>query len=478
MSSNSNFNNVKELIQSKDIDSIRKLSEQSTMSEIVEILENLSEIEAILFFRFLKTEKASEVFSHLDEEMQENIIKNLTKKETSLIINELYTNEIADLIEELPSYLSKTVLLTVNKETRSKVNELLKYNENQVGSIMSVDIILLKNKYTNKVALQKIKEKREESEISQIFFVVDKESKLLGSVTLEEIVFSQKEKLIIENIKPIESVTTLQDKEAAAQIFVSELLPILPVVDKNNVVLGMLTHDDVIDIINEEVTEDIYKGSGISSKEVVPYPKARILSIAKSRIFWLLMLMIGATMSQVIIDSFSEITAGFLEKYKFDVVLSSTVLLAGILSIIPVISSSAGNAGSQASSTITRSIALNELKSLKFSSVVFKELKVGLILGTILMFANFLRLMIYYLITGELLGEDKDFFLVISAAASIALFVVIVLSKIVGTVVPMLGSKFKKDPAVMASPVLTTLIDALSTLIFFGVTLLMLTLLI
>lgn len=477
MSNNSNVN-VRELIQSKDIDSIRKLSEQSTMSEIVEILEKLSEIEGVLFFRFLKTEKASEVFSHLDEEMQKNIIKNLTKKETSLIINELYTNEIADLIEELPSYLSKTVLLTVNKETRSKVNELLKYNENQVGSIMSVDIILLKNKYTNKVALQKIKEKREESEISQIFFVVDKDNKLLGSVTLEEIVFSQKDKLIIENIKPIESVTTLQDKEAAAQIFVSELLPILPVVDKNNVVLGMLKHDDVIDILNEEATEDIYKGSGISYKEVVAYPKAKIFSIAKSRIFWLLMLMIGATMSQVIIDSFSEITTEFLEKNKFDVVLSSTVLLAGILSIIPVISSSAGNAGSQASSTVTRSIALNELKSLKFSSVVFKELKVGLILGSILMFANFLRLMIYYLITGELFGEKQNFFLVISAASSIALFVVIVLSKIVGTVVPMLGSKFKKDPAVMASPVLTTLIDALSTLIFFGVTLSMLTLLI
>lgn len=280
-----NLLKVKEFINLKNIDEIRKLSDESTMSEIVSVLEELSEIEGILFFRFLKTDKASELFSYLDEKMQENIIKNLTKKETSLIINELYTDEIADLIEELPSYLSKTILQNVDKETRSKVNELLKYTEHQVGSIMAVDIILLKKNYTNKIALQKIKEKREESEISQIFFVVDNENKLLGSTTLEDIVFSPKDKLIIDSIKQIESVFTFQDKEAASKIFIAELLPILPVVDKNNVVLGMLTHDEVIDVINEEVTEDIYKGSGISSRGLTPYPKTKILSLVKSRIF-------------------------------------------------------------------------------------------------------------------------------------------------------------------------------------------------
>lgn len=280
-----NYSKVKELIQLKDIDEIRKLSDKSTMSEIVALLEDLTEIESVLFFRFLKTDKASELFSFLSEEMQENIIKNLTKKETSTILNELYTDQIVDLIEELPSYLSKTILQNVDKETRSKVNELLKYTEHQVGSIMAVDIILLKKNYTNKIALQKIKEKREESEISQIFFVVDNENKLLGSVTLEDIVFSSKEKLIIESIKKIEGVFTFQDKEEASKIFIAESLPILPVVDKNNVVLGMLTHDEVIDVINEEVTEDIYKGSGISSRELTPYPKTKILSLVKSRIF-------------------------------------------------------------------------------------------------------------------------------------------------------------------------------------------------
>lgn len=468
-----NLLKVKEFINLKNIDEIRKLSDESTMSEIVSVLEELSEIEGILFFRFLKTDKASELFSYLDEKMQENIIKNLTKKETSLIINELYTDEIADLIEELPSYLSKTILQNVDKETRSKVNELLKYTEHQVGSIMAVDIILLKKNYTNKIALQKIKEKREESEISQIFFVVDNENKLLGSTTLEDIVFSPKDKLIIDSIKQIESVFTFQDKEAASKIFIAELLPILPVVDKNNVVLGMLTHDEVIDVINEEVTEDIYKGSGISSRGLTPYPKTKILSLVKSRIFWLLILMISATLSQIIIDSFSQIT----ERFIGDIIVTtttSTIMLAAILSIIPVISSSAGNAGSQASSTITRSIALDELKNIKLSKVILKELKVGLLLGTILMFANFIRLMIYYLITSEILGPDKEFYLVISAASSFALFTVIILSKIAGAVVPILGVKLKKDPAVMASPVLTTLIDALSTLIFFGVTLLML----
>jgi magnesium transporter len=279
------INSVKELIKSKNIDIIRNFSDVLTMSEIVEILNQLEDIQSVLFFRFLKTEKASEVFSHLDEDMQENIIKNLTQKETSSIINELYTDEIVDLIEELPKYLSEAILKNIKKETRSKVNELLKYSEDQVGSIMSVDIILLRKIYTNKIALQKIKEKREESEISSLFFVVDSDKKLLGSVTLEDIVFAPKDKLVYENIKPIESVNSFQEKEEAAQVFISELSPILPVVDDVGVVVGMLTHDDVIDIINDEVTEDIYKGSGISSKEVIPYPKANILAIVKSRVF-------------------------------------------------------------------------------------------------------------------------------------------------------------------------------------------------
>lgn len=477
MLKNINDTDIRELIQSKNIDAIRAFSEQVTMSEIVEILNQLSEIEGILFFRFLKTEKASEVFSHLDEEMQENIIKNLTQKETYSIINELYTDEIADLIEELPPHLSKAILKNVNKETRSKVNEILKYSETQVGSIMSVDIILLKSSYTNKEALQKIKSKREESEISHIFFVVDNENKLLGSVTLEDIVFGQRDKKFIDNLRQIESVYTFQDKKEASQIFISEFSPILPVVDENNIVLGMLTHDDVIDIINEEVTEDIYKGSGISSKELIPYPKAKISTIVRSRVFWLLMLMIGATLSQIIIDSFYSITENFINA-AIEATVSTSILVGGILAIIPVISSSAGNAGSQASSTITRSMALNELKNTKPCKVIFKEFKIGVILGSVLMLANFLRLMIYYLVTGDILGKDSSFYLVIAAASSFALFIVIMLSKISGAVVPILGAKLKKDPAVMAAPVLTTLIDALSTLIFFSVTLLMLLLLI
>jgi magnesium transporter len=189
------------------------------------------------------------------------------------------------------------------------------------------------------------------------------------------------------------------------------------------------------------------------------------------------MLMIGATLSQVIIDSFYSITEHFLANAAIGTTISAGLMTGAILAIIPVISSSAGNAGSQASSTITRSIALNEFKNIKSSKIILKELRVGAILGFILMLANFARLIIYYLITGELLGDDWKFFLLISAASSIALFIVIMLSKISGAVVPMLGVKLKKDPAVMASPVLTTLIDALSTLIFFGVTLLMLLLL-
>lgn len=454
--------NVKQLVGEKDVYKIRDFVEQTPINEILLELYELSELEVVLFFRFLKTEAAGELFSHLPEEMQQSIVRNLTKKEIVDIVHELYTDEIADLLEALPPDLAKTILMSVDKPTRIKVNSLLQFSEDEVGSIMSVDLIMLKATWTNQEALQFIKIKRESAEIGQYYYVVDQKNKLIGATTLEEIVFAAKDNLIAAKTEKVVPIYTKQLKEEAARIFTSEAYSALPVITQDGTLIGMLTADDVIDILNEEASEDIYKASGISTHQPqVSYVKASILSLVKSRIFWLVILMIGSTLSQVIIQYLS---INFEDKMHA-INLSSALMIA----LIPVTSATSGNAGSQSTSTLTRAVSLGEINQDKMASVFFKEVTVGLILGVILAAVNYLRLCIYYMLTGDIFQmNETKFILLISLVSSISLFLSITFSKMLGTSILIIGLKAKKDPAVMAAPLLTTLIDGLSTLIFFG----------
>lgn len=453
--------NLKQTIHEKDVHKVRDYVDKTPFNEILIDITELSELEMVLFFRFLKTEAASELFSRLPEELQQSIVQNLTKKEITEIVNELYTDEIADLLEALPPDLAKTILLSVDKTTRIKVNNLLQFGEDEVGSIMSVDIIMLKHDLTNKDALQIIKSKREEYEVGQFYYVVDSKNKLLGSTTLEDIVFSPKDHLISEKIEVVTPIYTKQLKSDAARIFASEDHSSLPVISNDGTLMGMITADDVIDIVNEEASDDIYKASGISTNQpFISYSKATVLSLVRSRIFWLIILMIGSTLSQVIIQYLSE---PIENKLTASIGLSTAVMI----SLVPVTSATSGNAGSQSTSTLTRAVSLGEINERKMRNVFLKEMCVGLVLGLILAFINYARLCVYYSITGELIKNTK-IILILSLVSSLSLFFSILLAKILGTIILIIGVKTKKDTAVMAAPLLTTLIDGLSTLIFFG----------
>lgn len=459
--------NIKKMITEKDLYSIREYTDNTPLDEVANELHDLSDLEIALFFRFLKTEKASELFSRLTEEQQQTIIQNLTKKEIADFFQELYSDEIADVLEAMPPDMAKTILLTVDKETRAKVNQILRYNDDEVGSIMSVDIISLKNNLTNKEALGLIKQKREESEIGQFYYIVDSKNKLQGFTTLEDLVFNPKDEPIVEKMKQSLSLKTKQSKKEAAQIFASENFSTLPVIDNNGVLMGMLTSDDVIDIIQEEASEDIYKAAGISTSDHgdAPYIKTTILSIVKSRIFWLIILMIGSTFSQVIIQLFNQKFENELQEIPE---LASIAISSVLIALIPVTSATSGNAGSQTTSTLTRAASLGELKDVKTIKIIGKETTVGLILGIILAVANFARLIIYYMTYNGLLFNHYKFILLISTISSISLLLSITLSKLLGSSLLALIIKTKKDPAVMSGPLITTIIDALSTLIFFG----------
>lgn len=457
---------IKKSIIEKDLYSIRKYVDNTSFEEVVEELDKLNELEVSLFFRFLKTEKASELFSHLNEEQQQSIIQNLTKKEIADFINELYTDEIADVLEALPPDMAKTILLTVDKTTRVKVNQILQFDDEEVGSVMSVDIILLRSNMSNKEALELIKQKREESEIGQFYYVVDSKNKLQGSTTLEDIVFAPKDDLISKKMKQVKSVKTKQLKAEAANIFSLEHYPTLPVVDENGVLMGMLTSDDVIDIIQDEASEDIYKAAGISyeNQQILPYLKTSIFSIVKSRIFWLIILMIGSTLSQVIIQIFNQELENKLKEIPQ---LAGIAISSILIALIPVTSATSGNAGSQSTSTLTRATSLGELKDAKMSKVILKETLVGLVLGTILSIINYIRLIAYYMIYDGLLFKQTVFILIISLISSISLLISITLSKLLGATILTIAIKTKNDPVVMSAPLITTIIDALSTLIFF-----------
>lgn len=451
---------IKKLIIQKDVHAIRKYVDNTPFNEIIDALDDLDELDVVLFFRFLKTEPASELFSHLSEETQQSIVQNLTKKEVADIINELYTDEIADLLEALPPDMAKTILLTVDKTTRIKVNSILQFTDEEVGSIMSVDLIMLNENLTNKDALQLIKQKREEAEIGQYYYVVDNKNKLLGSTTLEDIVFSPKDHLISQKLEKVTPIYTKQLKEEAARIFALEDHSTLPVINENGILMGMLTSDDVIDIINEEANEELYKASGISTNQPsTSYLKTSVFLLVKSRVFWLVILMIGSTLSQVIIQYLST---------GFDKVVDSAgVSTALMIALIPVTSATSGNAGSQSTSTLTRAVSLGEIKEGKMIQVLFKETMVGFLLGIILAIVNFARLSVYYGISQDIVNHTK-FILLISLVSSISLFISITLSKFLGTGILIIGLKAKKDPAVMAAPLLTTLIDGLATVVFFA----------
>lgn len=319
-------------------------------------------------------------------------------------------------------------------------------------------------------ALSLIKKQRYVSEIVSYFFVVDETRQIVGAISFEALFFEEEtHRKITELTLPVETLQTMQPKEQAALVFANHDLPVLPVINSQGLLVGMVTADDVIDVLQEGSTEDIYKNAGISSEHVVSknYEKTSVATIVKARFFWLVILMLGATLSQYIINYFQN----HINDTHSDSI--PPYLLTAIDSLIPVIAGTAGNAGSQSATTITRAIALGE--AAKHSKVIKKEFLVGASIGALLCSINLIRLLLYYLITGQLLDSERySKYLILSITCSFVIFLVVVLSKLVGTIIPLLASRLKRDPAVMSSPTLTIVTDAFATLIFFALSILVL----
>jgi len=430
---------ITELLDQKNFSEIKKEFQEMNEYDIAILIQDLPENKLAQAFRLIQKDKASDVFSYMDEDVQRNLISILNTQEATNIIEEMYSDDAADLFEEMPAGMVSKLLRNVSKETRRSINVLLKYPENSAGSLMAVEYIHLKKGLTIEEALTKIRNAEDEFVSYDSCYVTDEERHLLGYVEMKNLLTNPLNTLIDNLMEECEQISTLMDQEEVANIFQDYDYSSLPVVDSENRLVGIITIDDIIDIIEEEATEDIEKMAAITPTDK-PYMKTGIFETWKKRIPWLLLLMISATFTGSIITHFEEALAAYVILTAF----------------IPMLMDTGGNAGSQASVSIIRGLSLGEIEYADIFKVIWKELGVSLLCGITLALANFAKLMLL-----DKVGAQ------IAIVVCATLVMTVMVAKLIGCSLPILAKKIGFDPAVMASPFITTIVDACSLLIYF-----------
>lgn len=419
----------------------RKELADMNVVDIAQLFEEIDQQKLLVLFRILPKKVAAGVFSYIPNELQRYIIESITDKEIKNILDELFLDDTIDFLEEMPSNVVKRVLKNTDENTRKLINQFLNYPEYSAGSIMTIEYVDLKKEMTVQQAIKRIKETGIDKETIDPCYVLDKNRKLEGIVSIRKLILSD-DSAIVENVMKTDIIytNTHDDQEKLASLFKKYDLLSMPVVDNERRLVGIVTIDDVIDIIYQENTEDFQKMAAMQPSEK-EYLKTKALVLAKHRILWLLILMVSASLTGSIIRRYEEI-------------LQSVVVLAAF---IPMLMDTGGNAGSQSSTLIIRGLALGEINIKDGFRVLWKELKVSFLVGLGLSSVNFIR--IYYL-------ERTD--LLIAATVCITLFVTVVLAKVVGGILPIIAKRFKLDPALMASPLITTIVDFLALVLYFS----------
>ena len=438
---------IEKLLEEKQYTRLRQLAAELNDADIAAAMEEMEEKDLLKMFRILPKSMAADVFSYLEVESQQFIITSLSERDAADIIDNLMSDDAADLLEEMPANVVKKLLASASPDTRRDINHLLRYPEDSAGSIMTVEYMDFKEDYTVADAIAKIRKTGMDSETINICYVLDKKRTLVGTVALRYLLLSEPEAIIGEMMhENVISLNTLMDQEEVAGQFKKYDFTSMPVVDNENRMVGIITVDDVVDIIEEETTEDIEKMAAIVPTDK-PYMRTGVFETWKKRMPWLLLLMISATFTGRIITSFE----GALSAY---VVLTA---------YIPMLMDTGGNAGGQASVTIIRSISLNDVEFADLPKVIWKEFRVALICGATLAAANFCKLL-------WLDGVS----MMVAAVVCVTLLVTLIAAKFIGCVLPMLAKKAGFDPAVMASHFITTIVDAVSLLTYFQIATLLL----
>ena len=436
------FELLTELLRNKKWQELKEMLTEMNEQDIAELFMELEERDLTLIYRLLPKELAAEVFVNMEPEYQELLIRAFSDTELREVLDELYVDDAVDLIEEMPATLVKRILRHTDPDTRKSINEILRYPEDSAGSLMTIEYVDLKRSMTVADAFTRIRRTGVDKETIYTCYVTDSKRKLKGYVTVKDLLLADENAEIREIMEDnVISVNTHEDKEVVAELFQKYDLVVLPVVDRENRLVGIITVDDAIDVLQEEITEDMELMAGITPTDK-PYLKMGVFENFKKRIPWLMLLMVSATFTEKIIT-------------HFEGALTACVALTAF---IPMLTGTCGNCGNQSSSTIIRGLSLGEIEFRDTLKVVLKEFLIALVCGIALAIVNFIKLMIF-----------DDIGWQVALVVSVTMIAAVVFAKVVGSILPVIAKKIGFDPAVMSSPFISTIVDAVTLLIYFAI---------
>ncbi len=437
------------LVEEKQYALLREQFNEMAYADIAEFIMNVDdEKTTVTIFRILSKDISADVFAYLDPDSQETIVRMITDKEIERLMDDLYVDDAVDFLEEVPANVVRRVLANTDKETREIINRFLEYPDNSAGSAMTIEMVELHDRLTVGEAIKSIRRTGVDKETIYTCYVIDDKRHLVGTLPLRRLLLNEEETPLTEIMSDDEQliyVSTMDDQEEVATIAKKYDLLSVPVVDKEERLVGIITIDDIVDIIDEEATEDFEKMALLRPSED-EYLKTNVFTLAKNRIVWLLVLMVSATFTGQIIEGFE----------------AKLATIAGLTACIPMLMDTGGNSGNQVSTLIIRGLALGEIRIKDYFKVLWKEVRVSVMVGVVLAVANAGRMLLLRFITGGDTANNVIFVVCLSILAAV------MVAKIIGCTLPMIAKLLKLDPALMAGPMITTIVDAVSLLIYFG----------
>lgn len=437
------------LIEAKKYTTLRDILVTMNASDIAALFEDVPEAKLPLLFRLLPKELAAETFVEMEPEAQELLIQGFSDNELKEVVDELYVDDAVDIVEEMPANVVKRILKQADPEMRKMINEILKYPDDSAGSIMTTEYVSLRPDMTAEEAIKRIRRTGVDKETIYTCYVTDKNRKLIGMISLRTLLLCEDDDVLEEVMEPnVISVNTLEDQESVAQMMAKYDWAAMPVVDQENRLVGIVTVDDAIDVLQEETTEDFEKLAGMTPTDK-PYLRTGVLETWKSRIPWLLILMLSATLTSMVLTSFE----------------TSLAACTALTAFIPMLTGTGGNSGTQSSVAVIRALSLGEVEFVDTIRVIWKEIRVAVMCGVTLAACNFVKL----LVVDRMILGNAGVSVSVAAVICVTMVFTVLCAKTVGCVLPLLAEKIHLDPAVMASPFISTIVDVLTLLIYFQV---------
>lgn len=433
---------ILELLVKKNYKELKAFLAEENPADVAEVISKLEENDAIVVFRLLSKDMGADVFAYMDKDMHIDILENINEEEITYLMNNLFMDDTVDILSELPANYVTRILQNVSEARRKLINHFLQYPDDTAGSIMTIEYMDLRKDMTVNDAIERVKKFAVKKETVNNCYVIDEKRMLLGEVTLKDLILAKDDVIISDIMKDdLISASTMTNTDEISQMFSKYDILSMPVVDNEKRLVGIITVDDVVEMMEDDASDEMERMAGVAPLEE-SYMKTSIFKLAKSRIIWLVILMIGATVSQLIIGKYEEF-------------LTTFVVLAGF---IPMIMDTSGNSGAQTSTLIIRGLGIDEIKMKDMPKILLKELGVGLLIGGTLALVNFIKLFVI-----QRIG------FAVTLAISLTLMCTVIIAVMCGAVLPFIAKKVKLDPAIAVSPMITTIVDAFAVLIYFAV---------